>query len=115
MMILGRMSCSERFIWLSRKQIDDYTDFVSNYGAKGLAYIRVNEIEKGIDGLQSPILKFLNDSVINQLIEKLSLENGDTVFFGADKKEIVNASLGALRVKMAEDFDLIKNGWFLFG
>ena len=97
---------------LSRKQIDDYTDFVSNYGAKGLAYIRVNEIEKGIDGLQSPILKFLNDSVINQLIEKLSLENGDTVFFGADKKEIVNASLGALRVKMAEDFDLIKNGWF---
>ena len=54
----------------------------------------------------------LNDSVINQLIEKLSLENGDTVFFGADKKEIVNASLGALRVKMAEDFDLIKNGWF---
>jgi len=77
-----------------------------------LAYIRVNEIEKGIEGLQSPILKFLNDSVINQLIEKLSLENGDTVFFGADKKEIVNASLGALRVKMAEDFDLIKNGWF---
>ena len=97
---------------MSRKQIDDYTDFVSNYGAKGLAYIRVNDIEKGIEGLQSPILKFLNDEVINQLIEKLSLGNGDTVFFGADKKDIVNASLGALRVKMAEDFSLIKDGWF---
>ena len=97
---------------MSRKQIDDYTDFVSNYGAKGLAYIRVNDIEKGIEGLQSPILKFLNDEVINQLIEKLSLSNGDTVFFGADKKDIVNASLGALRVKMAEDFSLIKDGWF---
>ena len=97
---------------MSRKQIDDYTDFVSNYGAKGLAYIRVNDIEKGIDGLQSPILKFLNDEVINQLIEKLSLSYGDTVFFGADKKDIVNASLGALRVKMAEDFSLIKDGWF---
>ena len=97
---------------MSRKQIDDYTDFVSNYGAKGLAYIRVNDIEKGIEGLQSPILKFLNNEVINQLIEKLSLSNGDTVFFGADKKDIVNASLGALRVKMAEDFSLIKDGWF---
>jgi len=97
---------------MSRKQIDDYTDFVSNYGAKGLAYIKVNEIEKGIDGLQSPILKFLNDEVISQLIEKLSLENGNTVFFGADKKGIVNASLGALRVKMAEDFGLIHDGWF---
>ena len=97
---------------MSRKQIDDYKDFVSNYGAKGLAYIRVNDIEKGIEGLQSPILKFLNDEVINQLIEKLSLSNGDTVFFGADKKDIVNASLGALRVKMAEDFSLIKDGWF---
>ena len=97
---------------MSRKQIDDYTDFVSNYGAKGLAYIRVNDIEKGIDGLQSPILKFLDDKVINQLIEKLSLSNGDTVFFGADKKDIVNASLGALRVKMAEDFSLKKDGWF---
>ena len=97
---------------MSRKQIDDYTNFVSNYGAKGLAYIKVNEVEKGVDGLQSPILKFLNEEVINQLIEKLSLENGNTVFFGADKKEIVNASLGALRVKIAEDFDLIHEGWF---
>ena len=97
---------------MSRKQIDDYTDFVSNYGAKGLAYIKVNEVEKGVDGLQSPILKFLNEEVINELIEKLSLENGNTVFFGADKKEIVNASLGALRVKIAEDFDLIHEGWF---
>ena len=97
---------------MSRKQIDDYTNFVSNYGAKGLAYIKVNEVEKGVDGLQSPILKFLNEDVINQLIEKLSLENGNTVFFSADKKEIVNASLGALRVKIAEDFDLIHEGWF---
>ncbi len=96
---------------MSRKQIDDYTNFVSNYGAKGLAYIKVNEVEKGVDGLQSPILKFLNEEVIKQLIEKLSLENGNTVFFGADKKEIVNASLGALRVKIAEDFDLIHKGW----
>ena len=97
---------------LSRKQIDDYTNFVSNYGAKGLAYIRVNELEKGIEGLQSPILKFLNDEVINLLIEKLSLQDGDTVFFGADKKDIVNASLGALRVKLGEDFNLIQDGWF---
>ena len=74
---------------MSRKQIDDYTDFVSNYGAKGLAYIRVNDIEKGIEGLQSPILKFLNDEVINQLIEKLSLGNGDTVFLVPIRKTLL--------------------------
>ena len=98
---------------ITRKQIDDYTNFVSEFGAKGLAYIKVDDLSKGNDGLKSPILKFLNETVIRKLIDILALKDGDIVFFGADKADIVNASLGALRVKIGEDFDLIKPGWFL--
>ena len=96
---------------ISRKQIDDYTEFVSNYGAKGLAYIRVNAIKDGVKGMQSPILKFLDEECIGLLIDRLDVKDGDTVFFGADKAETVNASLGALREKLATDFDLIEPGW----
>ena len=96
---------------ISRKQIDDYTEFVSNYGAKGLAYIRVNSIKEGVKGMQSPILKFLDEECIGLLIDRLDVKDGDTVFFGADKAQTVNASLGALREKLAIDFDLIEPGW----
>tara|TARA_B100000902_G_scaffold22234_1_gene26834 strand:+ start:184 stop:1962 length:1779 start_codon:yes stop_codon:yes gene_type:complete len=96
---------------LSRKEIDDYTKFVGRYGAKGLAYIKAEDISKKKEGLQSPILKFLPDAVVDELIQKLSIENGDIVFFGADKSNIVNDSLGALRVKIGEDFGLIEEGW----
>ena len=97
---------------ITRKQIDDYTTFVGDYGAKGLAYIKVQNIGQGLEGLQSPILKFLDDSTINALIERLDPHDGDIIFFGADQSNIVNASLGALRVKLAEDFNLINEGWF---
>ena len=97
---------------ITRKQIDDYTNFVGEFGAKGLAYIKVENASKGSDGLRSPILKFLDETTIHKLIEKLGVEDGDILFFGADTNSIVNASLGALRVKLAEDFNLIKTGWF---
>ena len=97
---------------ISRKQIDDYTDFVSGFGARGLAYIKVQDISKGMDGLQSPILKFLDRETIQTLMESLALASGDIVFFGAGKSNIVNASLGALRVKLAQDFDQVQPGWF---
>ena len=97
---------------ITRKQIDDYTNFVGEFGAKGLAYIKVVDASTGADGLQSPILKFLDEKTIHSLIERLALANGDIVFFGADKISIVNASLGALRVKLAEDFDQMNSGWF---
>ena len=97
---------------ITRKQIDDYTNFVGKFGAKGLAYIKVVDVSTGADGLQSPILKFLDENTIHSLIERLALANGDIVFFGADKISIVNTSLGALRVKLAEDFDQMSSGWF---
>ena len=97
---------------ITRKQIDDYTNFVGEFGAKGLAYIKVVDASTGADGLQSPILKFLDEKTIHSLIERLALANGDIVFFGADKISIVNTSLGALRVKLAEDFDQMSSGWF---
>ena len=97
---------------ISRKQIDDYTDFVSGFGARGLAYIKVQDISKGMDGLQSPILKFLDRETIQTLMESLALVSGDIVFFGAGKSNIVNASLGALRVKLAQDFNQVQPGWF---
>ena len=96
---------------LTRKEIDDYTAFVGNYGARGLAYIKVNEVEKGRDGLQSPILKFLPDATVQGLIERLELKNGDLVFFGADKRKVVNDSLAALRVKVGRDLKMVKPGW----
>ncbi len=96
---------------LTRKEIDDYTAFVANYGAKGLAYIKVNEVAKGRDGLQSPIMKFLPDATVQGLIERLSLKDGDLVFFGADKKKVVSDSLAALRVKVGRDLKMVKPGW----
>jgi len=96
---------------LSRKEIDDYTAFVGRYGAKGLAYIKVNDVAAGRDGLQSPILKFLPDATVDGLIERLGLQTGDIVFFGADKRGVVNDALGALRVKLGEDRGLVEGGW----
>lgn len=96
---------------LTRKNIDDYTKFVSIYGAKGLAWIKVNEIENGVDGLQSPIIKFLGDEVTMAIMDRLGAENGDIVFFGADKAKIVSEALGALRIKVGEDLEMAEREW----
>lgn len=96
---------------LTRKMLDDYQSFVSIYGAKGLAYIKVNDLSKGMEGLQSPILKFLNAGVALTVIERVGAQTGDVVFFGADKTSVVNASLGALRSKLGEDLDLYTSEW----
>lgn len=96
---------------LTRKMIDDYTKFVGIYGARGLAYIRVNDIEAGPEGLQSPILKFLPDDVVAQILQRVGAENKDIIFFGADKAGVVNDSMGALRCKLAEDLDLYERPW----
>ncbi len=96
---------------ISRKQIDGYTKFVSIYGAKGLAWIKVNEIEKGVEGLQSPIIKFLGDEVTMSVMERLGAQNGDIVFFGADTNKIVTEALGALRCKLGEDLNLYTCEW----
>ena len=96
---------------LSRKEIDDYTKYVSIYGAKGLAYIKVNDIEAGIAGLQSPILKFLPNDVVASIMQRTGAKTGDLVFFGADKAQIVNEALGALRVKLGHDLEMISGDW----
>ena len=96
---------------LSRKEIDDYTAFVGRYGAKGLAYIKVNDAAAGRDGLQSPILKFLPDSAVDGILERTDAASGDLVFFGADKARIVNDALGALRVRLGEDRGRVAAGW----
>lgn len=96
---------------LSRKEIDDYTAFVGRYGARGLAYIKVNDVAAGREGLQSPILKFLPDDAVNGIMERTGAEDGDLVFFGADKARVVNDALGALRVKLGEDRGLVAEGW----
>lgn len=96
---------------LSRKDIDEYTKFVGIYGAKGLAYIKVNDIATGREGLQSPILKFLPDDVVDAIMQRVKAETGDLVFFGADKTTIVNESLGALRVKVGHDLGMVEHGW----
>ena len=96
---------------LTRKQIDDYTDYVGRFGAKGLAYIKVNDVNAGRDGLQSPILKFLPDDAVDGIVARTGAETGDLIFFGADKARIVNDALGALRVKLGEDRGLIADGW----
>ena len=96
---------------LSRKQIDEYTKFVGIYGAKGLAWIKVNEIENGANGLQSPIIKFLGDDVTMNIMDRVGAQNGDIVFFGADKIRIVNEALGALRCKVGEDLELFTCEW----
>ena len=96
---------------LTRKQIDDYTEFVGNYGAKGLAYIRVEDPSKGKEGLQSPIIKFIEDSIIESLLSTLKVQEGDIIFFGAGKRSIVNDSLAALRDLVAKDLDLLTCEW----
>ena len=96
---------------ISRKQIDDYTKFVSIYGAKGLAWIKVNAIENGIEGLQSPIIKFLGNDVTLGIMERLGAQNGDIVFFGADKSSVVSEALGALRCKVGADLNLYTSKW----
>lgn len=96
---------------LSRKEIDEYTKYVGIYGAKGLAYIKVNEWAKGREGLQSPILKFLPDEAVNAIMERTAAEDGDLIFFGADKTTVVNEALGALRVKLGHDLELVEHGW----
>ena len=96
---------------LSRKEIDDYTAYVGRYGAKGLAYIKVNDIDAGRDGLQSPILKFLPDAAVEGILERTGAKSGDLIFFGADKARVVNDALGALRVRVGEDRGLVADGW----
>lgn len=96
---------------LSRKEIDDYTSFVGIYGAKGLAYIKVNALEKGLEGLQSPILKFLPEAVVQIILERTCAKDGDLIFFGAGKAKIVNEALGALRAKVGQDRSLSEPGW----
>lgn len=96
---------------LSRKVIDDYTKFVGVYGAKGLAYIKVNKKSDGIEGLQSPILKFIPEKTVELLIERVGASDGDIVFFGADKTKTVNDAMGALRQKLAEDLEIIDLGF----
>lgn len=94
---------------ISRKEIDDYTSYISVFGARGLAYIKVNG--EGKENLQSPILKFLTDDAIKGILERTKAKVGDIIFFGADKKQIVNDALGALRVKIGHDRKMVKEGW----
>lgn len=96
---------------ISRKEIDDYTKFVSQYGAKGLAWVKVNALAEGVDGLQSPILKFMPDDVVMSLIERVDAKDGDILFFGADSTRVVSDALGALRVKLGHDLNLITHAW----
>lgn len=109
----GRVAalCLPRGGGLTRKEIDDYTKFVGIYGAKGLAYIKVNDVAAGREGLQSPILKFLPDDAIQTIIDRTGAENGDLIFFGADKAKVVNEALGALRIKLGHDRGLVNEGW----
>ena len=96
---------------LTRQQIDGYTDYVRQFGAGGLAYIKVNTAAAGRDGLQSPILKFLPDEVISALVQRTEVSDGDLLFFGADTEQVVNDALGALRVRLGHDLDQVENGW----
>ena len=96
---------------LTRKQIDDYTEFVSNFGAKGLAYIRVEDPGKGKEGLHSPILKFLEDDIVKTLLQRVGAQKGDIIFFGAGPNKIVNDSLAALRIELGKDLNLLTSDW----
>lgn len=96
---------------LTRKEIDGYTEFVGRYGAKGLAYIKCNDVAAGREGMQSPIVKFIDDDALAGILERTGAQDGDLIFFGADKARIVNDALGALRVKIGEDRDLIEGDW----
>ena len=96
---------------ISRKEIDDYTSYVSIFGARGLAWIKVNDIDAGVAGLQSPILKFMPEDIVARMMQRLGASNGDIIFFGADRARVVNEALGALRIKVAEDQGLVREGW----
>jgi aspartyl-tRNA synthetase len=96
---------------LTRKEIDDYTAYVARYGAKGLAYVKVNELAKGREGLQSPILKFLGDSAVSGILQRTGAKDGDLVFFGADTAKVVSDALGALRLKVGQDLRMVEPGW----
>ena len=100
----------------SRKEIDEYTKFVGIYGAKGLAYIKVNDVSNlsnGEDsGLQSPIVKFLSENALKEIIERTGAQNGDIIFFGADKAKVVNEAIGALRIKVGLEHGA-ENGYFV--
>ncbi|MCB1670667.1 MAG: aspartate--tRNA ligase [Gammaproteobacteria bacterium] len=96
---------------ISRKEIDDYTRFVGIYGARGLAWIKVNELAAGLEGLQSPIIKFMPEATVNELMKRLAVADGDIVFFGADKAGVVNEAIGALRVRVGHDLGLVRGNW----
>ena len=96
---------------LPRSRIDGYTEFVGQYGAKGLAWVRVNDARAGRDGLQSPIVKFLDDAAVAGIVERTGAEDGDLIFFGAGDARVVNDSLGALRVRIGQDQGLVAEGW----
>jgi aspartyl-tRNA synthetase len=110
---LGRVAalCVPQGGKLSRKEIDDYTAFVARYGAKGLAYVKVNELAKGREGLQSPILKFLSDAAVTGILQRTGAGDGDLIFFGADTGKVVTDALGALRLKVGQDLKLVAAGW----
>ena len=96
---------------LTRKEIDVYTDFVGRYGAKGLAYIKCNDIASGAEGLQSPIVKFFPEDVLQSIVERTQAQDGDLLFFGADKASVVEAALGALRVEVGTRMGMVEKGW----
>lgn len=96
---------------LSRKQIDDYTKYVGIYGARGLAWMKVNDLAAGMEGIQSPVLKFLNEDIVKALLERTGAQSGDIILFGADKANVVAEAMGALRLKLGEDFNLLKGEW----
>jgi aspartyl-tRNA synthetase len=96
---------------LTRKEIDDYGAYVARYGAKGLAYIKVNQVGTGRDGLQSPILKFLSDAAVSAIMQRTGAQDGDLVFFGADSAKVVSDALGALRLKVGHDLGMVATGW----
>ncbi len=96
---------------LTRKEIDDYTAFVARYGARGLAYIKVNEIAKGREGLQSPIIKFLADDAVNGILTRTGAADNDLIFFGADVAKVVNDAMGALRLRIGHDLGLAQGAW----
>ncbi len=96
---------------LSRKMLDDYGLFVGEYGAKGLAYIKVNDLAQGLEGLQSPILKFLPEATVHAILKRVEANTGDVIFFGAGHQDTVNASMGALRIKLGHDLKLLTHNW----
>jgi aspartyl-tRNA synthetase len=109
----GRVAalCVPRGGELTRKQIDEYTAYVARHGARGLAYIKVNDAGKGRDGLQSPILKFLSDAAIAGILERTKAATGDLLFFGSDQAKVVNDALGALRLQLGRDLGLVETDW----